>query len=106
MPVTAGAVPEKAAVPPWPAGRSQAVHAPSRPRTQGYGAPSVPSPSTVDLFATRILTQPGVPEFERLAGAAVAPVFGQQLCRPATGAPAEDLADTLLVRTQFTRTGT
>lgn len=40
-----------------------------------------------DLLATRILTQLGVPDPERLAGVAVALVFGQQLRRLATGAP-------------------
>ncbi|WP_347878448.1 hypothetical protein [Streptomyces subrutilus] len=53
-----------------------------------------------DLLATRIPTQLGVPDPERLAGAAVAPVFGQQL-RQATGAPAEDPVATLLVLTKF-----
>ncbi|QGV76880.1 TetR/AcrR family transcriptional regulator [Streptomyces ficellus] len=57
-----------------------------------------------DLLATRILTQLGVPDPERLAGAAVALVFGQQLRRLATGAPAEDLVDTLLVLTRLTGT--
>ncbi|MCX5583865.1 TetR/AcrR family transcriptional regulator [Streptomyces erythrochromogenes] len=55
-----------------------------------------------DLLATRILTQLGVPDPERLAGVAVALVFGQQLRRLATGAPAEDLVDTLLILTRFT----
>lgn len=55
-----------------------------------------------DLLATRILAQLGVPDPERLAGAAVALVFGQQLRRLATGAPAEDLVDTLLVLTALT----
>ncbi|MFF2576717.1 TetR/AcrR family transcriptional regulator [Streptomyces goshikiensis] len=55
-----------------------------------------------DLLATRILTQLGVPDPERLAGAAVALVFGQQLRRLATGAPAEDLVETLLVLTRLT----
>ncbi|MFE6268509.1 TetR/AcrR family transcriptional regulator [Streptomyces goshikiensis] len=54
-----------------------------------------------DLLATRILTQLGVPDPERLAGAAVALVFGQQLRRLATGAPAEDLVETLLVLTRL-----
>ncbi|MFG2752430.1 TetR/AcrR family transcriptional regulator [Streptomyces xanthophaeus] len=52
-----------------------------------------------DLLATRVLTRLGVPDPERLAGVAVALVFGQQLRRLATGAPAEDLVDTLLVLT-------
>ncbi|MBT1185790.1 TetR family transcriptional regulator [Streptomyces sp. CJ_13] len=55
-----------------------------------------------DLLATRILTQLGVPDPERLAGVAVALVFGQQLRRLATGAPAEDLVETLLVLTRLT----
>ncbi|OKI52999.1 TetR/AcrR family transcriptional regulator [Streptomyces sp. MJM1172] len=55
-----------------------------------------------DLLATRILTQLGVPDPERLAGAAVALVFGQQLRRLATGAPAEDLVETLLVLARLT----
>ncbi len=55
-----------------------------------------------DLLATRILTQLGVPDPERLAAAAVALVFGQQLRRLATGAPAEDLVDTLLILTKLT----
>lgn len=54
-----------------------------------------------DLLATRILTRLGVPDPERLAGAAVALVFGQQLRRLATGAPADDLVDALLVLTQL-----
>ncbi|MFD4243954.1 hypothetical protein ACFWP3_20470 [Streptomyces sp. NPDC058525] len=59
-----------------------------------------------DLLATRILTQLGVPDPERLAGAAVALVFGQQLRRLATGAPAEDLVDALLVLTKLAPTHT
>ncbi|MFI5641079.1 TetR/AcrR family transcriptional regulator [Streptomyces goshikiensis] len=59
-----------------------------------------------DLLATRILTQLGVPDPERLAGVAVALVFGQQLRRLATGAPAEDLVETLLVLTRLTPAGT
>ncbi|MFF4456395.1 TetR/AcrR family transcriptional regulator [Streptomyces goshikiensis] len=55
-----------------------------------------------DLLATRILTQLGVPDPERLAGVAVALVFGQQLRRLATGAPTEDLVETLLVLTRLT----
>ncbi|MFE3996439.1 TetR/AcrR family transcriptional regulator [Streptomyces goshikiensis] len=55
-----------------------------------------------DLLATRILTQLGVADPERLAGVAVALVFGQQLRRLATGAPAEDLVETLLVLTRLT----
>lgn len=58
------------------------------------------------MLATRILTQLGVPDPERLAAAAVALVFGQQLRRLATGAPAEDLVDTLLVLTKLTPTQT
>ncbi|MFJ5550096.1 TetR/AcrR family transcriptional regulator [Streptomyces sp. NPDC093225] len=53
-----------------------------------------------DLLAARILAHLGVPDPERLAGAAVALVFGQQLRRLATGAPAEDLVDALLVLTR------
>ncbi|MFI8103902.1 TetR/AcrR family transcriptional regulator [Streptomyces sp. NPDC086023] len=54
-----------------------------------------------DLLAARLLTHLGVPDPERLAGAAVALVFGQQLRRLATGAPAEDLVDALLVLTRI-----
>ncbi|MFJ8160323.1 TetR/AcrR family transcriptional regulator [Streptomyces sp. NPDC096136] len=54
-----------------------------------------------DLLATRVLSRLGVPDPERLAGAAVALVFGQQLRRLATGAPAEDLVDALLVLTRL-----
>ncbi|MGE7384868.1 TetR/AcrR family transcriptional regulator [Streptomyces sp. NPDC004126] len=54
-----------------------------------------------DLLAARVLARLGVPDPERLAGTAVALVFGRQLRRLATGAPAEDLVDTLLVLTQF-----
>ncbi|MCX4781827.1 TetR/AcrR family transcriptional regulator [Streptomyces sp. NBC_01264] len=52
-----------------------------------------------DRLATRILAHLGVPDPEPLAGAVVALVFGQQLRRLATGAPAEDLVDALLVVT-------
>lgn len=54
-----------------------------------------------DLLATRVLGLLGVPDPGRLAGAAVALVFGQQLRRLATGAPAEDLVDALLVLTRL-----
>ncbi|EFL19243.1 TetR/AcrR family transcriptional regulator [Streptomyces sp. C] len=54
-----------------------------------------------DLLAARVLSRLGVPDPERLAGTAVALVFGWQLRRLATGAPAEDLVDTLLVLTRL-----
>ncbi|MEU8776874.1 TetR family transcriptional regulator [Streptomyces sp. NPDC048606] len=54
-----------------------------------------------DLLAGRILTRLGVPDPERLAGVAVDLVFGRQLRRLATGAPAEELVDTLLVLTRL-----
>ncbi|MEV7614222.1 TetR family transcriptional regulator [Streptomyces sp. NPDC089799] len=53
-----------------------------------------------DRLAARILTRLGLPDAERLAGAVVAVVFGQQLRRLATGAPVEDLVDALLVLTR------
>lgn len=53
-----------------------------------------------DRLAARILTDLGVPDAERLASTAVALVFGQQLRRLATGSPAEDLVDALLLLTR------
>ncbi|MGW1893464.1 TetR/AcrR family transcriptional regulator [Streptomyces sp. NPDC002004] len=51
-----------------------------------------------DRLAARILAALGVPDAERLAGTAVALVFGQQLRRLATGSSAtEDLVDALLL---------
>ncbi|MEU2788095.1 TetR family transcriptional regulator [Streptomyces sp. NPDC007100] len=50
-----------------------------------------------DRLAARILTALGVADAERLAGTVVALVLGQQLRRLATGAPAEDLVDALLL---------
>ncbi|GAA1576666.1 TetR/AcrR family transcriptional regulator [Streptomyces globosus] len=52
-----------------------------------------------DSLALGILRRLGLPDPERLAGAVVAMVFGQQLRRLATGSPAEDLVDTLLLMT-------
>ena len=50
-----------------------------------------------DRLATTILTILGVPDPARAASAAVAMVFGQQLRRLATGSPADDLVDALLL---------
>ncbi|MFD7611428.1 TetR/AcrR family transcriptional regulator [Streptomyces sp. NPDC059828] len=50
-----------------------------------------------DRLATQILTALGVPDAERLAATTVALVAGLQLRRLATGSPAEDLADALLL---------
>jgi DNA-binding transcriptional regulator YbjK len=50
-----------------------------------------------DRLAAQILTGLGVPDADRLASTAVALVFGLQLRRLATGAPAEDLVDALLL---------
>ncbi|WP_189130166.1 TetR/AcrR family transcriptional regulator [Wenjunlia tyrosinilytica] len=50
-----------------------------------------------DRLAARILGGLGVPEAERVAGTAVALVFGLQLRRLATGSPASDLVDALLL---------
>ncbi|MGP3950241.1 TetR/AcrR family transcriptional regulator [Streptomyces sp. 7N604] len=50
-----------------------------------------------DRLAAQILAGLGVPDAERLAGTAVALVFGQQLRRLATGSPAEDLVNALLL---------
>lgn len=50
-----------------------------------------------DRLAARILTALGVADAERLAGTVVALVLGQQLRRLATGSPAEDLVDALLL---------
>ncbi|MGW8378526.1 TetR family transcriptional regulator [Streptomyces sp. ODS28] len=50
-----------------------------------------------DRVAERVLSGLGVPDAERLAPAVVALVFGQQLRRLATGAPAEELTDALLL---------
>ncbi|MEU2396263.1 TetR family transcriptional regulator [Streptomyces sp. NPDC007369] len=55
-----------------------------------------------DRLARGILERLGMPDPERLAGAVVALVFGQQLRRLATGAPAEELVDTLLLLTGTT----
>ncbi|NXY93256.1 TetR family transcriptional regulator [Streptomyces sp. BR123] len=52
-----------------------------------------------DRLAHGILERLGLPNPQRLAGAVVALVFGQQLRRLATGAPAEELVDTLLLLT-------
>ena len=50
-----------------------------------------------DRLAAQILTGLGVPDAERVAGTAVALVFGLQLRRLATGSCAEDLVDSLLL---------
>ncbi|MGW7367841.1 TetR/AcrR family transcriptional regulator [Streptomyces sp. NPDC054841] len=50
-----------------------------------------------DRLAAQILTALGVPDAERLAATTVALVTGLQLRRLATGSPAEDLADALLL---------
>lgn len=50
-----------------------------------------------DQLAAQILTGLGVQDAERLARTCVALVFGQQLRRLATGSPAEELVDALLV---------
>ncbi|MDF3291642.1 MULTISPECIES: TetR/AcrR family transcriptional regulator [Streptomyces] len=50
-----------------------------------------------DRLATRILTGLGVPDAERLASSTVALVFGLQLRSLATGSPAEELVDALLL---------
>ena len=50
-----------------------------------------------DRLAARILTGLGVPDAERAAGTVVALVLGLQLRRLATGSPAEDLVDALLL---------
>jgi DNA-binding transcriptional regulator YbjK len=50
-----------------------------------------------DLLAARILTALGVPDADRLAATTVALVMGLQLRRLATGSPADDLADALLL---------
>ena len=53
-----------------------------------------------DRLAQQILTGLGVPDAERVAGTVVAVVFGQQLRRLATGAPAEHLVDALMMLTR------
>ncbi len=50
-----------------------------------------------DRLATRILTALDVPDAERLASTTVALVMGLQLRRLATGSPADDLVDALLL---------
>ncbi|MFJ3306616.1 TetR/AcrR family transcriptional regulator [Streptomyces sp. NPDC086549] len=50
-----------------------------------------------DRLATQILTALGVPNAERLAATTVALVMGLQLRRLATGSPADDLVDALLL---------
>ncbi|MEW2256612.1 TetR family transcriptional regulator [Streptomyces sp. NPDC047869] len=50
-----------------------------------------------DRLATQILTALGVPDADRLAATTVALVMGLQLRRLATGGPADDLADALLL---------
>ncbi|MFI6493965.1 TetR/AcrR family transcriptional regulator [Streptomyces sp. NPDC050564] len=53
-----------------------------------------------DRLATQILTALGVPDAERLAATTVAVVMGLQLRRLATGSPADDLVDALLLLTR------
>lgn len=50
-----------------------------------------------DQLAARILTGLGVPDAERLASSAVALIFGLQLRSLATGLPAEELVDALML---------
>ncbi|MFI6006461.1 TetR/AcrR family transcriptional regulator [Streptomyces sp. NPDC051366] len=50
-------------------------------------------------LAAGIPTSLGLPDAERLASTVVALVFGQQLRRPATGSPAENLVGALLTLT-------
>jgi TetR/AcrR family transcriptional regulator, regulator of biofilm formation and stress response len=50
-----------------------------------------------DLLAARILGALGVPDAERLAATTVALMMGLQLRRLATGSPADDLVDALLL---------
>ncbi|MGW3628341.1 hypothetical protein [Streptomyces sp. NPDC000880] len=50
-----------------------------------------------DRLAAQILTGLGVPDAERLAATTVALVMGLQLRRLATGGPADDLVDALLL---------
>ncbi|UXY31682.1 TetR/AcrR family transcriptional regulator [Streptomyces sp. HUAS TT20] len=50
-----------------------------------------------DRLAAQILTALGVPDAERLAATTVAVVMGLQLRRLATGSPADDLVDALLL---------
>ncbi|MER6998761.1 TetR family transcriptional regulator [Streptomyces sp. NPDC000410] len=50
-----------------------------------------------DRLAAQILTALGVPDADRLAATTVALVTGLQLRRLATGSPAEDLTDALLL---------
>ncbi|MGW1881684.1 TetR/AcrR family transcriptional regulator [Streptomyces sp. NPDC002133] len=50
-----------------------------------------------DRLAVQILTALGVPDADRLAATTVALVTGLQLRRLATGSPAEDLTDALLL---------
>ncbi|MFI6938667.1 TetR/AcrR family transcriptional regulator [Streptomyces sp. NPDC050418] len=56
-----------------------------------------------DRLAERILTSLGVRDAERMASTAVALVFGQQLRRLATGSPAEELVEALLLLTRGAR---
>ncbi|MGV4980808.1 TetR/AcrR family transcriptional regulator [Streptomyces sp. NRAIS4] len=53
-----------------------------------------------DLLAARILRALGVPDADRLAATTVALVMGLQLRRLATGSPADDLVDALLLLVQ------
>jgi TetR/AcrR family transcriptional regulator, regulator of biofilm formation and stress response len=48
-------------------------------------------------LAARVLTGLGVPDAERLASSAVALIFGLQLRSLATGLPAEELVDALML---------
>lgn len=58
---------------------------------------AAPSFAAYDQLATRILAGLGVPEAERLASSAIALVFGLQLRSLATGRPAEELVDALML---------
>lgn len=53
--------------------------------------------SAYDRLAAQILTALGVPDADRLAASTVALVTGLQLRRLATGSPAQDLTDALLL---------
>ncbi len=58
-----------------------------------------------DRLAARILTCLGVSDAERLASSAVALVFGLQLRSLATGSPADELVDALLLLARGARPG-
>ncbi|WP_370086909.1 TetR/AcrR family transcriptional regulator [Streptacidiphilus sp. MAP12-16] len=58
-----------------------------------------------DRLAAKILAGLGVPDAERFASTAVALVFGLQLRRLATGSPAGDLVDALLLLARGAHSG-